>query len=583
MPALHTSRSTTATIVGVMLLAACHRDPDDGIGFGTGGSTNDATATSGSTLASDASDDDASNGADSGRADLPKYDVGAGETDGAGTGGQRLCEVADDGDAPTPCEEQAPPDSFDPEVLWTWQGEGGSQGERVYSAVTPLVANLTDDNDDGSIDLCDVPDVVVVAYTVSNAYANSARLYVLDGATGSLHFEMPVAVAFNTTPAIADIDGDGLVEVVAIRHVEGGVGLVAFEHDGSLAWESVALEQAPELGSAAVAIGDLDNDGSPEIVAGYHVLDGAGTLIRSHPAGLFWNPRLPALADLDGDQSLEVIEGARAFLADGTLYFDHEAEIPGEVFPQVGDMDDDGEPEIVAIGQTGISLLEHDGTITLHDLYPFSATECGSLAGCTKFPAAIHDTNADGRPEIMVGSRDSVGAVQTGLFGVLEADLDLRWSVDTQDWSGSAGSTAFDFLGNARAVAIYADEVEMFALDADGAVLMSAPRLSWTAFEFPVVADVDNDGAAEIVVVSNERGLPLPDDAPPAVQVIRDSKRRWIRARRIWNQHTYHVTNVREDGTIPQHELPHWQHLNTFRTQAQIKPGGGTCMPEPEG
>ena len=55
----------------------------------------------------------------------------------------------------------------------------------------------------------------------------------------------------------------------------------------------------------------------------------------------------------------------------------------------------------------------------------------------------------------------------------------------------------------------------------------------------------------------------------------------WIQARRIWNQHTYHVTNVREDGTIPQFEPPSWQSLNTFRTNAQIE-GGAVCDPQPQ-
>ena len=41
-------------------------------------------------------------------------------------------------------------------------------------------------------------------------------------------------------------------------------------------------------------------------------------------------------------------------------------------------------------------------------------------------------------------------------------------------------------------------------------------------------------------------------------------------------------TNVREDGTIPQFEKPHWLGLNTFRTQAQIQ-NGGTCQPPPPG
>ena len=92
-------------------------------------------------------------------------------------------------------------------------------------------------------------------------------------------------------------------------------------------------------------------------------------------------------------------------------------------------------------------------------------------------------------------------------------------------------------------------------------------------FEGPI-AVIDNDGSAEIVVVSNMYG----NMSSPTVQVIRDKEDRWIQARRIWNQHTYHVTNVREDGTIPQFEPPAWKSLNTFRTNAQIE-SGGLCEP----
>ncbi len=64
---------------------------------------------------------------------------------------------------------------------------------------------------------------------------------------------------------------------------------------------------------------------------------------------------------------------------------------------------------------------------------------------------------------------------------------------------------------------------------------------------------------------------------------LRDVDDRWIQARRIWNQHTYHVTNVREDATIPQFEAPNWKTLNTFRTNAQLSKGGGVCKPKPQG
>jgi hypothetical protein len=119
---------------------------------------------------------------------------------------------------------------------------------------------------------------------------------------------------------------------------------------------------------------------------------------------------------------------------------------------------------------------------------------------------------------------------------------------------------------------MYTDEIQLYVFDQNGQSLLNVPRYSPTLIEYPIVSDVDNDGSAEIVVPS------YAGDAP-AIQVIRDVEDRWIQARRIWNQHTYHVTNVREDGTIPQFEPPSWEFLNTYRTNAQIE-GGGVCKPE---
>jgi len=187
-------------------------------------------------------------------------------------------------------------------------------------------------------------------------------------------------------------------------------------------------------------------------------------------------------------------------------------------------------------------------------------------------PAAIHDMDGDDMPEIAVGS--------SNLYSVLETNLVANWTAVVSDNSGYAAGTAFDFLGDGSAEAMYADETTLFIFDETGNALLTTPRESWTQWENPVVVDVDNDGSAEIVVASNT-GLGI--GGSPAVQVIRDVEDRWIPARRIWNQHAYHVTNVREDGTIPAVQPKNWETLNTFRTQAQIQAGGGVCMPEPRG
>ena len=166
------------------------------------------------------------------------------------------------------------------------------------------------------------------------------------------------------------------------------------------------------------------------------------------------------------------------------------------------------------------------------------------------------------------------------VYEVGASNLTVKWSNTVLDISGLATATAFDFLGDGVAEALYADETQMHTFDGkSGMTLFTAPRQSLTLIEYPVVADVDNDGAAEILYVSNyQRG-----SSGPALTVLTDAEERWIPARRIWNQYSYHVTNVREDGTIPQVEPRHWERLNTFRTQAQIAAGGGVCQPPPPG
>ena len=47
----------------------------------------------------------------------------------------------------------------------------------------------------------------------------------------------------------------------------------------------------------------------------------------------------------------------------------------------------------------------------------------------------------------------------------------------------------------------------------------------------------------------------------------------------MWNQHSYHITNVNDDGTIPAHEQPNWTSYNNYRQNVQ----GAAGMPVPQG
>jgi hypothetical protein len=543
------------TAMAVLALAAACGDPQPSDGSAEGSSgilPPDTASTSGTSMSSGSSGLDSTVSADATvgiGGDVPIFDVGT-VPDGGIAPPQ--CTVADgELSGAGPCENVAPPDSFDPVVQWSYPGLG--TGEQYDCMTTPLVANLTDDNGDGSIDLCDVPDVVAVVG--NGGESGPGNIVVLDGETGSLHFMIPQSVVLGITPALGDIDGDGLVEIVTVA--SPGNVLTAFEHDGTPkpfnpgAW--------PQAQTGAIALADLDNDGDVEIIAGSNVYDHEGVPIFSAPSD--WIYSASTAADLDGDGDLEVILGHAAYHHDGSVHYqrpDIQAETQTiTAYPQVANLDDDPQPEVLVAVEQGIWLLEHDGTVAWSGFAPTGE------GGDWNRPVAIHDFDGDDEPEI---------ALSAALhFGVYEIDFSPVFVADVVDVSGQAGGTAFDFLGSGVAQAIYADEQTNWVYDVDGTVLMSTPRNSYTWIEYPTVADIDNDGSAEILVGAVDTNF--------AVQAIRDAEDRWIPARRIWNQHTYHVTNVREDGTIPQHEPPSWESLNTFRTQAQITPGGGVCKP----
>jgi hypothetical protein len=285
---------------------------------------------------------------------------------------------------------------------------------------------------------------------------------------------------------------------------------------------------------------------------------GAALWIAPQPSGP-WSAT--AAANLDGVPGLEVVLGNAAYHADGSQYYANGAIEAG--YPQIADLDGDSLPEVLVTNNSGLSVLEHDGTTKYSNSRP-----TGVEPGWTTWvrPATIHDFDGDGEAEFAMSS--------ASFYTVYEADASIVWSSPVSDQSGIAAGTAFDFLGDGTAEAMYADENNMFIFGPAGEVLLQTPRSSGTLSEYPVVADIDNDGSAEIVVVSNT----IYTATSPTVQVIRDVDDRWIQARRIWNQHTYHVTNVREDGTIPQVEPRSWELFNTFRTNIQIE-NGGICDP----
>ena len=128
------------------------------------------------------------------------------------------------------------------------------------------------------------------------------------------------------------------------------------------------------------------------------------------------------------------------------------------------------------------------------------------------------------------------------------SQLKLLFSISTTDKSGFTGLTMFDFNQDGKQELVYRDETDLRILEGStGSTLASYPLKSNTGSEYPVIADVDNDGEAEILI----QGHQSTNGDDVRVYCFESAGAPWAPARPVWNQYGYHVTNVNDDLTIP--------------------------------
>jgi hypothetical protein len=460
---------------------------------------------------------------------------------------------------------------FNPVVKWSWTGST-IQPSANQVINMPVVVDLDQDN---------VPDVVIVT---SETYEsnNPGYLRALDGKTGVEKWDASADVyaAGNEvnprgTPAAADLDGDGVVEIVAPKM---GGGAIAFRVDGSLYWRSTLADgQTPyteAMNSVTTAIAHMDGDGSPEIVMGGVVLDAQGRVRSGQGRGRAGANdanygAVSIIADVDGDGNQDVVTGAAAWSVTGDVIWENGM---SDGYPAISDLDEDGKPELIVISQ---------GQVRVHD----AAT--GKMLATVKMPGngrggppTVADFDGDGRMEIASANGTAYAVFE--YESQPSPSLSVKWSKETQDLSSNVtGSTVFDFEGDGAAEVVYGDECYMRVYSGkNGDVLFETASSSATIHEYPVIVDVDGDNRTEIVVVSNDRnhgpgtcpGYGMSEKARRGVFVYGDANDKWVRTRRIWNQHAYHITNILADGVLPKPEPASWKPpvgFNNYRVSTQ--------------
>src|SRR5260221_10024667 len=125
----------------------------------------------------------------------------------------------------------------------------------------PVVAPIEDTNGDGKIDEHDIPGVIFHTFVGSNIFADGV-LRAVSGRDGHELWTVTNS-ASRTNPgghlAVADLDGDGVVEIIAPKN---GGGVIVFGHDGTFKWQSPV--PANNVNSGGLAVAALHRGGGSE-------------------------------------------------------------------------------------------------------------------------------------------------------------------------------------------------------------------------------------------------------------------------------------------------------------------------------
>lgn len=217
-----------------------------------------------------------------------------------------------------------------------------------------------------------------------------------------------------------DIDNDGKLETITADKTE----VVIYDDNGKQHAAFCPFTEDYELG-INLSVGDLEDDGSAEIVTGTEY--GAGPQIRIfNKDGVLINPGFfaydPAfrggvhvtLGDVNGDGQKEIIAGAgksggphvRIFNKNGVLipgFFAYNSAFRGGVYVGSGDVDGDGQIEIVTgAGPSGgphIRVYTYNGVLK-------SEFFTGSAFDSTGVKITVADVDGDGIDEIVTLSED---------------------------------------------------------------------------------------------------------------------------------------------------------------------------------
>jgi len=444
---------------------------------------------------------------------------------------------------PSHCE--IVPDSFpDIKMKMKWQSEV-LENSIFFTSDFQIYTN-----NDGNIEI--ITSQVADRYEMLTYYIDSVKLMTLSSLDGSVLQRKKIRnERIDEEFVVADPLKDGNKKF----YFSQGNSLVTFDNSLNEIFISDTLEKNMRT---PPSISDINHDGLAEILLNgiiYNSITGDILLVLPNGGcnfgtlGGFCLSNL-VIADFIDSPGLEIAVGKKVYeinlenLTDsiGNSYISYDA--PSEVtdgFTSVGDIDGDGKLDVIVITDKdrnggGIYVWNPRNSSLI------ASAEAGEDGGV----AFVGDIDGDCSPEIGMTFKNELRMYKYDGTTTLKR----FWQTSTSDGSGRTGVTMFDFNQDGKQELVYRDETYLRIIEGiSGKTLDSFYMVSPTGLEYPVIADIDNDGQAEILITGHEN-----DVNKTRIYCFESASNPWAPARSVWNQYAYNPTQVNDDLTIPRYQ-----------------------------